>query len=52
MVIDPWGEVLLDGGRNTGVHVLEIDMSEVEHTRRHIPSLTHDRDIQEVRIVE
>ncbi len=42
MVISPWGEVRLDAGTHPGVHMVEIDLSEVAEARRRIPSLTHD----------
>ena len=44
MVIDPWGEILLDAGTEPGVSVVNIDLSKVEEARSRIPSLSHDRD--------
>lgn len=43
LVISPWGEVLADGGTEPGVCIVDIDLAEVENTRRRIPSLSHDR---------
>ena len=43
LVIDPWGEVLCDGGDCSGVVMVEIDLDKVEEARGKIPSLTHDR---------
>ena len=43
LVIDPWGEVLVDGGDNHGVFTAKIDLDEVGEARGKIPSLTHDR---------
>ncbi|WP_136443336.1 carbon-nitrogen hydrolase family protein [Pacificoceanicola onchidii] len=43
MVISPWGEVLLDAGTQTGVFVVDLDLSAVAEARRKVPSLTHDR---------
>ena len=43
MVISPWGEVLVDGGTERGIHIFEIDVMSVAEARRKIPSLQHDR---------
>lgn len=43
LVVSPWGEVLADGGAEPGVTLAEIDLEEVEQTRRRVPSLQHDR---------
>jgi predicted amidohydrolase len=43
LIVDPWGEVLADGGEGEGVILAEIDPAAVEKARRRIPSLTHDR---------
>ena len=43
MVISPWGEVLLDAGVETGMSIVDLDMSQVVEARRKLPSLTHDR---------
>jgi predicted amidohydrolase len=39
LIIDPWGEVLADGGEPTGVVMAEVDLAEVERARSRIPSL-------------
>ena len=44
LIVDPWGEILADGGMETGFVVAEIDTSLVDEARRKIPSLTQDRD--------
>ncbi|CDO59135.1 FIG147869: Carbon-nitrogen hydrolase / Aliphatic amidase AmiE [Candidatus Phaeomarinobacter ectocarpi] len=44
LIIDPWGEVLVDGGLETGFVCADIDPAKVEEARSRIPSLTHDRD--------
>ena len=41
MVVSPWGEVLLDAGTETGVHIVDIDPSDVAKARARIPSLRH-----------
>lgn len=43
LVIDPWGEVLADGGDAPGIVYAELDLSQVEKVRGMLPSLTHDR---------
>ncbi|MEM9019310.1 MAG: carbon-nitrogen hydrolase family protein [Planctomycetota bacterium] len=43
MVIDPWGEVLLEFDDQPGLGVVEIDVSEVERVRAAIPSLANRR---------
>lgn len=44
LAIAPWGEVLADAGTVQGVTLVELDPAEVEHARRRVPSLTHDRE--------
>lgn len=43
LIIDPWGEVLADGGDEVGVVMAEIDPARVDEVRAMIPSLGHDR---------
>jgi predicted amidohydrolase len=43
LIIDPWGEVLADGGDEVGFVMAEIDMARVDEVRAMIPSLKHDR---------
>jgi len=43
LIVDPWGEVLADGGEEEGVVIAEIDPAAVDRARGRIPSLTHDR---------
>jgi predicted amidohydrolase len=43
LIIDPWGEVLADGGDAPGYIIAEIDPAKVGEVRRSLPSLTHDR---------
>lgn len=42
LFVSPWGEVLLDAGTRPGVHLVEIDVAEVQKVRSRIPALTHD----------
>ena len=44
LIIDPWGEILAEGGTDPGVIVAKIDPAEAAAVRARIPSLTHDRD--------
>jgi predicted amidohydrolase len=43
LIVDPWGEVLADGGESEGVIVAEIDPAKSAEARRRIPALLHDR---------
>lgn len=43
LIVDPWGEVLADGGEEPGVAAAEIDPARVREARRMVPSLRHDR---------
>lgn len=43
LVINPWGEVISDGGTLPGVVQARIDLDMVPETARKIPSLSHDR---------
>jgi predicted amidohydrolase len=43
LIVDPWGEVIADGGEEPGIVVAEIDMAKVEEARGKVPALRHDR---------
>lgn len=43
LIVDPWGEVLADGGAEPGIIYADIDVSKVEKARSRIPALQHDR---------
>jgi len=46
LVIDPWGEVLLDmGGEEAGLGFCEIDLGRIAEVRGQLPSLANRRDI-------
>lgn len=46
LVVDPWGEVLLDmGGENAGLGFADIDLSRIEEVRAQVPSLANRRAI-------
>jgi predicted amidohydrolase len=46
LVIDPWGNVLADGGVGSRVVSAKINLADVKDTREKIPSLKHDRDFK------
>ncbi len=48
LVVDPWGEVLLDMGEAAGLAVVEIDAGRVADVRGRIPALRHRRAIPPV----
>ena len=45
LVVDPWGEVLLDAGEEGGVHFAEIDLGRIAEVRSRVPALKHRRPI-------
>lgn len=44
LVVDPWGEVLLDAGTAPGAYPCTIDLDTVTRVRESLPSLRHDRE--------
>ncbi|MBC3941054.1 carbon-nitrogen hydrolase family protein [Sphingomonas albertensis] len=51
LVVDPWGEVILDMGESAGLGFAEIDLERVEQVRARIPAIAHRRDIPPVTTV-
>ena len=45
LVVDPWGDVLLNMGETVGVGFAELDLERVAEVRRRIPALQHRRTI-------
>lgn len=43
LIINPWGEIIKDGGENRGLITTSIDVSIVEKYRNQLPSLQHDK---------
>ncbi len=43
LIIDPWGEIIADGGNNPGIILAEINIEKVNKIRQIMPSLGHDR---------
>jgi predicted amidohydrolase len=45
LVVDPWGEILLDMGEEKGVGFADIDLKRISDVRARIPALSHRRPI-------
>ncbi|HVJ52262.1 MAG TPA: carbon-nitrogen hydrolase family protein [Aliidongia sp.] len=43
LIVDPWGEILADGGEEVGFVTAELDLAKIDEARRMVPSLGHDR---------
>lgn len=43
LVVDPWGEVILDAGADAGVYAFDIEMDNVAKARQKVPSLLNAR---------
>src|ERR1700733_6789789 len=43
LIVDPWGEVLADGGEEVGFVTAELAPARVDEAGRMVPSLEHDR---------
>lgn len=48
LVVDPWGEVLLDAGGEGGVHFVDINRGRIAEVRSRVPALKHRRPIPPV----
>jgi predicted amidohydrolase len=46
LIVDPWGEVLLDMGDGAGVKVADIDLSRITDVRSRVPAISHRRPIE------
>ena len=47
LVVDPWGEVLLDMEDGAGVAFADVDLSRITDVRSRVPALSHRRPIDE-----
>jgi len=47
LVVDPWGDVLLDMGDTPGVGFADVDLKRISDVRGRIPALNHRRPIPE-----
>ena len=45
LIVDPWGEVLLDMGEQAGLALAHIDLSRIEEVRGRVPALANRRII-------
>ncbi len=43
LIVDPWGEIIAEGGTEPGVFMARIDPAKIESVRKTIPSLQHGR---------
>ncbi|MCP4487658.1 MAG: carbon-nitrogen hydrolase family protein [Gammaproteobacteria bacterium] len=43
LIVDPWGEVLADGGAEPGIIYADIELQKVDKVRSRVPALKHDR---------
>jgi predicted amidohydrolase len=43
LIVDPWGEVLADGGVDVGIVLANIDLSKISKAKSIINSIAHDR---------
>lgn len=43
LVVDPWGDILADGGESPGIVYADLDPGRAAKIRKQIPSLEHDR---------
>lgn len=43
LIVDPWGEILAEGGEGVGIVTARIDPARVIKVREGLPSLRHDR---------
>ena len=48
LVVDPWGEVLLDMGEEAAVGFAEVDLDRVADVRSRIPVIEHRRPVPPV----
>jgi predicted amidohydrolase len=46
LIVDPWGDVLADGGDQPGVVYADIDPARVDRVRSMLPCLEHDREFR------
>jgi len=43
MIVDPWGNILNRLGKGAGVVTAELDLEQLQATRRHFPCIEHRR---------
>lgn len=47
LIVDPWGEVVLDMGRTNGLALADIDLSRIEEVRARVPAIANRRAVPE-----
>jgi predicted amidohydrolase len=47
LVVDPWGEVLVDMGEGPGVAFADIELSRITDVRGRVPALSHRRPVEQ-----
>ena len=48
LLVDPWGEIMVDMGEDVGIGFAEIDLGKIDEVRRRIPAIEHRRPVGEV----
>ena len=48
LIVDPWGQILADGGEDKGFVLAEINLDQADAARARIPALNHDREFTPV----
>ena len=46
LIVDPWGQVIMDAGQQPGLYFTELDLKAVTRARMRIASLRHDRPFE------
>ena len=46
LIVDPWGQVILDAGQVPGLYFAKLDLSDVDKARDRMASLQHDRPFE------
>jgi predicted amidohydrolase len=52
LVVDPWGEVLLDMGEAPGVGFADLDPARLADVRARVPALRHRRPVPQVDVIQ
>lgn len=45
MIVAPWGDIVAQGGAETGIVAATVDLRQIDTARQSIPALQHDRHI-------
>jgi deaminated glutathione amidase len=46
LIVDPWGDILADGGDIPGIVCADVDPARIDKVRGMLPSLSHDREFR------